>query len=352
VRMPIAPPTSVDDLLETGLLNQWYLVARDTDIGNTPVGLKRLSRNIVLWRDGQGKVHAVDDFCPHRGAKLSLGRVCEGEIACEYHGIQVNGDGVVTATSPTPTSPMVGKKLVVSYPCEERYNVIWVYFSDGLDPTAETPPLRVPDEFTTGEWSGFVDIREFAANWQLVRDNQFDPVHGSYLHFGTHALSWGSKEADMGYQRTDRGFVVWRKNQQATNLDKTWLEHYPNSGLWAITDIPYPKKEGGGWSLGRLFRFPTPIDRENTLVWNYRMQPLAGWKRDLWRFLYRNRASARGAEVLAQDARALTNIPMNAYGDEHLLPCDVGVQQIRRAYREEATKQFEAISLPLTTAGA
>ena len=351
MRLPTAPPTSVDDLLETGILNNWYLVTRDTDVGNSPVGLRRLNRNLVLWRDGRGKLHAVDDFCPHRGAKLSLGRVCAGDIACDYHGVQVNGAGVVTATPPTPTSPMVGKKLVVSYPCEERFNAIWIYFSDNLDPTAPTPPLTFPDEFTSGEWSGFVDIREFAANWQLIRDNQFDPVHGSFLHHGTHALG-GGREADMGFKRTERGFVVWRKNQQGLNLDKTWLEHFPNSGLWAISDIPYPSKEGGGWSMGRLFRFPTPIDRDHTLVWNFRMQPLSGWKRDVWRFLYRNRAAERGAFVMNQDKLALTNIPIDAYNDEHLLPCDVGVAQIRRAYRDIATRQFETISRPLTPAGA
>ncbi len=61
-------------------------------------------------------VKAVEDFCLHRGARLSLGHVCNGEIACEYHGVQLNGDGVVTATPPTPNSPIVGRKLITSYP--------------------------------------------------------------------------------------------------------------------------------------------------------------------------------------------------------------------------------------------
>src|SRR5258705_491714 len=83
-------------------------------------GLERLNRDIVIWRDKSGKLNAVEDFCPHRGARLSLGHVCDGDIACEYHGVQVNGQGVVTATPPTPGSPMVGKKLISSYPIEQR----------------------------------------------------------------------------------------------------------------------------------------------------------------------------------------------------------------------------------------
>lgn len=343
MRAPAPAPTSVEDLLETGLLRQWYLIARDTDIGNTPVGLKRLGRNLAVWRGADGKVRAVNDFCPHRGAKLSLGAVSNGNIACAYHGLEIDGDGVCVATPPAPKSPCVDRKLVFAYPCEERFGAIWAYFSDGLDDNP-VPELRFPAEFTSGEWSGFVDIREFKANWQLLRDNQFDPVHGSYLHAGTHALSWGRKDAEMALERTPLGFVVWRTNQQGVNLDRTWLERYEGSGLWAISDIPYPRKEGGGFALARLFRFPTPIDRNTTLVWNYRMQPLDGWKRDVWRFLNHNRASARGAIVLQQDAVALAEIPADALADENLLQCDIGVANIRRAYRDEARRQYERYS--------
>lgn len=334
-------PKSAEDLLETGLLNQWYLVARDTEVGNKPLALKRLDRNIVLWRDTAGTVNCLEDFCPHRGAKLSLGRVCDGNIACAYHGLQYDGAGVVMATPPTPDSGFVGKKLAVSYPCREAHGAVWVYFSDRLD-AAETPPLLFPDEFESGEWSGFVDIRQFECNWQLVRDNQFDPMHGSFLHVGTHILDAGRKDAELGFERQERGFVIWRKNQHGVNLDRTWLIHFEGSGYWAVTDLPYPKKEGGG--LGRLFRYPTPIDRRTTLVWNYRMQKMSGWKRDIWRFLYKNRGSDRGVTVLEQDRAALIGIHANAGQRENLLQCDVGVANIRRLYRQAAEQQFAALT--------
>ncbi len=107
----------------------------------------------------------------------------------------------------------------------------------------EVPPIQFPEEYNSEEWSGFIDIRQWNCNWQLVRDNQFDPIHGSYLHTGTHILSGGKKEAEMGFERTNLGFIVWRKNQQGVNLDKTWLNYFPGSGFWAITDLPYPRKE-------------------------------------------------------------------------------------------------------------
>jgi phenylpropionate dioxygenase-like ring-hydroxylating dioxygenase large terminal subunit len=330
---------TVDELLETGLINNWYLVARDADLGDAPLALKRLDRDIVLWRDGKGGVHCVEDFCPHRGARLSIGRVCDGLLTCAYHGLQFDGRGTLVATPPSPDSPMVGQRLAKSYPCREAHGAIWTYFGDALHD--EPPELVFPDEFSSGEWSGFVDIRVFECNYQLVRDNQLDPIHGSFLHAGTHALSWGKKEAELGFEKTAEGFVVWRKNQQGVNLDRTWVVHREGSGYWALSDLPFPKNEGGG--MVRLFRFPTPIDRDHTLVWNYRLQKLSGWRRDLWRFMYKNRVHERGAVVMEQDRKALSSIPKGARRRENLLQCDIGVARIRRMYRDEMERHVRAL---------
>jgi phenylpropionate dioxygenase-like ring-hydroxylating dioxygenase large terminal subunit len=337
--------SSVEEILETGVLDTWYLVARDSEIDTGPVGLTRLSRDIVLWRDPDGKLHCVEDFCPHRGAKLSLGQVCNGNVACAYHGVEVNGAGEIANVPTEANSPFIGQKAIRHYPVQERHGAIWVYF--GVDETAEPPELRFPDEFQTGEWSGFVDIREFECNYQLVRDNQIDPIHGSFLHAGTHALSWGQVEGELGFERTERGFVVFRKYQQGVNLDRTEVFRYPGS-FWAVTDLPFKEHEGGG--TVRLFRYPTPIDRDNCVVYNYRLQNRTSWQRDIWRFLYKNRVGARGAAVLEQDRVALGAIPHGAQDRELLLQLDLGVAAIRRMYREEAERQFEVLSAATSAA--
>ena len=99
--------SSVEEILETGVLDNWYLVARDSEIDTGPVALTRLSRDIVLWRNGDGALHCVEDFCPHRGAKLSLGTVCNGNVACAYHGVQVNGFGEIAKSSLPPAFPIM-----------------------------------------------------------------------------------------------------------------------------------------------------------------------------------------------------------------------------------------------------
>lgn len=43
-----------------------------------------LGEDLVLWHNGD-KVLAWQDFCPHRGARLSLGWVEKDTLVCPYH---------------------------------------------------------------------------------------------------------------------------------------------------------------------------------------------------------------------------------------------------------------------------
>ncbi len=44
-----------------------------------------------------GSAVAPEDFCPHRGAPLSLGRVVDGKLVCGYHGLEMGCDGKTVA---------------------------------------------------------------------------------------------------------------------------------------------------------------------------------------------------------------------------------------------------------------
>ncbi|MFR3706963.1 MAG: Rieske 2Fe-2S domain-containing protein [Enterobacter hormaechei] len=37
------------------------------------MGITRLGEQIVVWRNKDGQVQALEDRCPHRGARLSMG---------------------------------------------------------------------------------------------------------------------------------------------------------------------------------------------------------------------------------------------------------------------------------------
>ena len=152
-------PTSADEMLETGLLNQWYLVCRTSDVTQEPLHLKRLNQEIALWRDASGTVHAVEDFCPHRGARLSKGRVLPEGLACIYHGLTVNGEGEVVAVPPVHSCPMVGQKAIAAYPVREAAGAVFLYFSNGS--STDVPEMQLPEELDSDEWSGFLHAAEW-----------------------------------------------------------------------------------------------------------------------------------------------------------------------------------------------
>ena len=77
--------------LNQGLRGLWYPVLPSWAVQGTPVGITRLSQHIAVWRDTDGTVHATEDRCPHRGARLSLGWNLGDRVACWYHGIEVRG---------------------------------------------------------------------------------------------------------------------------------------------------------------------------------------------------------------------------------------------------------------------
>ncbi len=64
----VSTSQSAEEYLELGLRDQWHPVLASWEVAANPVGITRLGENIVVWRDAEGQVHALEDRCPHRGA--------------------------------------------------------------------------------------------------------------------------------------------------------------------------------------------------------------------------------------------------------------------------------------------
>ena len=91
-------------------------------------------------------MHALEDRCPHRGARLSLGWNLGERVACWYHGIEIDGSGKVCTVPASANCPMEGEQRVKSYPVEEHGGAIFCWF--GNDPKAAPQPLNLPEELT------------------------------------------------------------------------------------------------------------------------------------------------------------------------------------------------------------
>ena len=77
--------------------NTWYVAATPNEIDEKPLGRTICGERIVFYRAHENKVAALQDFCPHRGAPLSLGYVSEGKLVCGYHGLEMGCQGKTLA---------------------------------------------------------------------------------------------------------------------------------------------------------------------------------------------------------------------------------------------------------------
>jgi len=171
--------------LELGLRNYWYPVMQAADLPHDkPVGFKALDEQLVAWRDKAGHPRVVRDKCPHRGAKLSPGRVLNGDLQCSWHGLRFNGEGRCTLIPWEPEdSPLLRRVGINGYPAEELAGWIWAYIGDTQKFPA--PPLAevVPEEFTKPDefmifWH---PVEIWHHNWLMALDGN-DAFHAVMLH--------------------------------------------------------------------------------------------------------------------------------------------------------------------------
>ena len=106
--------------------NAWYVAAASDEIKAAPLGRIICGQRMAVFRGAGGAVSVLEDFCPHRGAPLSLGRVRDdGAIVCGYHGLVMDGDGRCVGMPGQRVRPTIRV-----YPAIERYGFVWVWPGD------------------------------------------------------------------------------------------------------------------------------------------------------------------------------------------------------------------------------
>ena len=170
--------------------NTWYVACSLEELealGVRPLGRTICNEQMVLFKGPQGKVAAVEDFCPHRGAPLSLGKVCEGKLVCGYHGLEMGCEG---KTVHMPGQRVRGFPAIKSYAVVERYGFVWVWPGDqALADEAQMPSFEF---FDNPAWAYGGGLYHVQADYRLMVDNLMDLTHETYVH----ATSIGQPEID------------------------------------------------------------------------------------------------------------------------------------------------------------
>lgn len=176
--------------------NAWYVAGWEQDLETEkPFGFKILGQPIVIWRDKDGVLTALEDRCVHRLAPLSLGR-CEGKsLRCMYHGLVFNQEGKVTEIPGQDLIPASAK--VRKYPIIQKHSWLWVWMGDAEKADeALIPPAVGFDNSNFILGNGYLD---YEAEANLICDNLLDFSHLTFVHansFGSTDI-WANSRPDI-----------------------------------------------------------------------------------------------------------------------------------------------------------
>lgn len=130
-------------------------------------------RKMALFKNRTGKINAVDEVCPHRGAKLSRGKNINGCIQCPYHGWEFDENGTLVKV---PTTNHIPNVSINSYETEDIYDIVWMVPPDSI----VSPPIYT--QITSKGWHRVSGSREVKGNWIDWIANSTDISHINYVH--------------------------------------------------------------------------------------------------------------------------------------------------------------------------
>ncbi len=241
--------------------------------GCPPVRVALLSERLVAFRDSNGEIGLIEEFCAHRRVSLWFGRNEEGGIRCPYHGWKFDVHGTCLEIPSEPEDSTFRHEVsLTSYPCVERGGIVWTY----MGPAEHKPEPPAFEWVTVPENQRYHTKRLQDSNFLQALEGGIDSSHVGFLHTGelrSDPLHHGSKGSD--YHLSDRKprFEV-KESAGGLNMgvrrnagdDKYYWRVTPWIMPWYTIVPPYGDNplHGHAW---------VPIDDETCFAWTFSYHP-------------------------------------------------------------------------------
>ena len=146
-----------------------------------PVRTTLLGEELVAYKDTNGDIGLIDNYCPHRRASMFFGRNEECGLRCVYHGwkFDLNGNCVDMPSEPAESN-FKDKVKITAYPAREYGGLIWAY----MGPVETMPELPKLDWATLPDSHRIISKRSQESNWVQSVEGGIDSSHISFLHSG------------------------------------------------------------------------------------------------------------------------------------------------------------------------
>ena len=237
-----------------------------------PVRLKLLGERLIAFRDSEGRLGLIDEFCAHRGVSLWFGRNEECGLRCPYHGWKFDVTGQCIEVPSEPAESGYAKKIKLkSYPLREAGGVLWAY----MGPPEEEPPLPGFEWTGLGPKHRYFSKRLQECNWLQAFEGGIDSAHVSWLHSADlHKDPLHRQTKGANYQKDRKpSFEILESDGGLYIAARRDAEegHY----YWRITQFIMPfytmiPPYGGNALNGHAW---VPIDDENCFAWTFTYHP-------------------------------------------------------------------------------
>lgn len=157
----------------------WYIVLQSREVqrgAKKPLGFKRFGIELVAWRDSRGDVAILSDLCPHRSARLSLGRINGDRVSCPFHGFEFGTRG--ECEHMPETGKGAPNYCAPAFKTREEKGWIWMWW--GEKPAIFPPLPWFKDWDAPPVRSGFTD--DWATHFSRSVENQLDYAHLPFVH--------------------------------------------------------------------------------------------------------------------------------------------------------------------------
>mmetsp|Transcript_2608 Transcript_2608/g.3918 ORF Transcript_2608/g.3918 Transcript_2608/m.3918 type:complete len:623 (-) Transcript_2608:170-2038(-) len=177
--------------------NHWYPCIWEEDLElNEPTKVTIFDVDYVVAKTSKGEVIAMKDFCTHKGAALSEGRITAGgNFQCAYHGWSFNGKSGKCVEIPqlvrskgaaeggkTKSSPKIPSRACsTAVPAQIHQGMVWLFPGGGLEKALVAPP---PPSFSAkfDDMKRTTVVRDMPVDWPILLSNICDPDHGLFAH--------------------------------------------------------------------------------------------------------------------------------------------------------------------------
>ncbi len=269
----VGPGTPMGDMMR----RFWHPVLLSEELPEPdcpPKRTKILGEELIAFRDTNGDVGLIDNYCPHRRASMFFGRNEECGLRCVYHGwkFDINGDCIDMPSEPAESN-FKDKVKITAYPTNEGAGMIWAYMGP-----KELQPGMPQLEYLDMPEGQFVSTKVmYESNFVQVIEGEIDTVHASLLHSSLDSLSKSDTATTVGgkYSYRDRPPRFFVEDTDSGILIGARRDAEADSYYWRISRWLFPyitmiPREPQGSARSALI---VPIDDENCWFFWVRWNP-------------------------------------------------------------------------------